>query len=66
MTKDKWEVSTFGNDCLGNITGYRVTRYCARRLEIAGAFCGNIYVPGSFGKAMVEAEALADRLNSNV
>jgi hypothetical protein len=73
----KYEVHTFGRDCLGNITGYRVGRYVWRYTgnsyradgmnliyDLAGQFVGNIYEPGSFGRAKTQAEVLARRLNA--
>jgi hypothetical protein len=73
---DKFTVRPFGNDCLGNITGYVVERYvwvprpwsgrsdglCQER-EIADQFVGNIYEPGSFDTARAAADALCAKLN---
>jgi len=61
-----WNVRSFGHDCLGNISGYIVERYVANQREIAGTFVGNIYEPGSFGRAKVKAVMLAAKLNPPV
>lgn len=59
-----YEVRPFGNDCLGNITGYVVARGYGLSRETAGQFVGNIYEAGSFDMAKVEANALRDKLNA--
>jgi hypothetical protein len=72
-----WTVETFGRDCLGNITGYRVERRVWRftgnpfrrdglnlMLDIAGHFVADLYEIGSHEKAKAKAEALAAKLNS--
>lgn len=58
-----WEVQTFGNDCLGNITGYSVTRNFGQYREIVGSFVGDIYRPESFSEAKAKAEAMRDKYN---
>lgn len=77
--KGPFEVKTFGNDCLGNITGYRVQRsewvprpYSQRddglsyETEVRGQFIGNIHEGGSFDRAKAEAEARCAALNQAV
>jgi hypothetical protein len=77
MEVSMWKVSTFGRDCIGNITGYRVERRRWRYTgnpyrkdgmnlshEIAGQFVGNIYEAGSFDRAKAKADTLAAKLNS--
>lgn len=72
-----WKVESFGADCLGNISGYRVSRYVwvprpwsgrrdglSQELEIAATFVGNIYRNGSFEKAKTQADALCASLNA--
>lgn len=72
----KWTVASFGNDCLGNITGYVVERrgwvpsLSSTRSDgliyvrqVARTFCGNIYVQGSFEKAYESAQTLCKQLN---
>lgn len=74
-----YAVRSFGSDCLGNITGYRVERYVWRPwkhsersdglgqfLDVAGQFCGNIYREGSFEKARAEADELCNSLNATI
>lgn len=77
MTKlDEYTVSPFGNDCLGNVSGYMVARYVwkpdasSKRAdglimvrEIAGSFVANIYEPGSHAAALASAEALCRAMN---
>lgn len=71
-----YTVRSFGNDCLGNITGYLVERYvwvprpwsgrtdglCLER-EVAGTFVGDLYKPGSFAVAAQNADKLCSKLN---
>lgn len=72
-----WSAKSFGNDCFGNPTGYRVERsgwkYTGNPhrsdglnyvVEQAGQFVGNIYREGSMQKARKDAESLAEALNS--
>ena len=59
-----YRLETFGRDCLGNITGYRVVTGVGRAFQVIGAFVGNIYVPGSFQSARDMAEAMLRSLTS--
>lgn len=59
-------IESFGQDCLGNITGYRVVRYFGAEKEIVQAFIGNIYEPGSFDRAREGAEEVMRRVNEGV
>lgn len=63
QTAPRAYVEPFGRDCLGNITGYRVYEGHGQRRTVAGQFCGDIYVRGSFELAHLRAGALADTLN---
>ena len=55
-------IESFGQDCLGNITGYRVYEGYGANRVCRGQFCGDIYVPGSFDRAYREAEELLANL----
>jgi hypothetical protein len=60
----KWEVRSFGLNCLGNIKGYVVERYRMGHHEVAEQFIvGNIYERSSFETAHQQAADLAERLN---
>jgi hypothetical protein len=74
---EQFKVRAFGNDCLGNITGYIVERYrwvprpwSARsdglvlERETGGQFVGNLYRPGSFEQARQLADLCATALNA--
>ena len=50
-------IETFGRDCMGNITGYRIVDGTGPTWRVMASFVGDIYVPGSFAKAKAEAEA---------
>lgn len=52
-------VQTFGMDCLGNITGYRVYEGYGQQRRVVAQFCVDIYEPGSFDRARAQAEAIA-------
>jgi len=57
----RYEVRTYGWDCLGNITGFRV-----KDTETGGTvaqFTQDIYVVGSYQRAKQAAQAECDRLN---
>lgn len=57
---ESYYVTTFGSDCLGNISGYCVReRGTGRWVE---SFAGNIYEPGSFEQAKQDAERSAKEL----
>lgn len=71
-----WHVHAYGNDCLGNCTGWSVQRYVwvpsplskradglIQELEVAEQFVGNIYKPDEREQARTDAFALCDRLN---
>mgnify|MGYP001617988606 CR=1 FL=1 len=61
-----WQVGTFGRDCLGNISGYRVFRYEGQSLVAPYWESGDIYEPGSFERAKANCEAVCERMNSGV
>jgi hypothetical protein len=63
---EPWRVTSFGQDCLGNITGYAVVQGVGLTRVTApeGVFCGNIYEVGSFDLAWTKANALMARLNA--
>ena len=65
---DEWRVTSFGQDCLGNVTGYAVVRgFGARRVTAeGGTFVGDIYKPGSHDEAHAKATALCEKLNVEV
>lgn len=76
-SKTPFQVRPFGNDCMGNITGYVVERYVwvprpwsgrsdglVQEREIAGQFVGDIYERGSFGAAKQQADALCAERNA--
>lgn len=59
-----WEVVPFGQDCLGNITGYRVQRYIKNgRLEIDSVYVGDIYKDRSFEQQKIRANLRRAYLN---
>lgn len=58
-----WRVETFGRDCYGNITGYRVVRGHGFTLEFDRSYAGNIYRPASFDEARQWAEDRCRALN---
>ena len=60
---EKWRVETYGRDCLGNISGYRVVRFHGLRTEFAGNFPVDIYIAGSFDLAEHRALRLCRALN---
>lgn len=62
MSDLKWKVQSYGRDCMGNATGYRVYRY-APELEVAICYVGDVYVAGSFHKANCDAGRACDMLN---
>lgn len=60
-----YRVESFGRDCLGNITGYRIVQGAGRDATFHGAFIGDIYEPGSFGRALSEANRRCGELNAD-
>lgn len=66
MSKPRYYVDTFGNDCLGNISGYLVRD--RQNLDPFSAlscptYVASIYRPGSFVQAKQAAETECERLN---
>jgi hypothetical protein len=61
--QSKYDVRPFGRDCLGNISGYVVARGHGLKYEVAGTYVGDIYEPGSFEAARIEAESVCERVN---
>jgi hypothetical protein len=60
-----YRIESFGRDCMGNITGYRVVTGHGPTWRCApdGRFIGDIYIPGSFAAAYARAVDLCARLN---
>lgn len=59
---EQWTIS-------GILTGYRVIRYLSSAqgdYEVARGFAGDIYEPGSFENARLEAERVCDELNQPI
>ena len=64
--RERYEVRTFGGDCFGNPTGWRVidrSRIRQGDLGIVEQFVGSIYEPDEREAAQRDAEALAAKLN---
>lgn len=59
-----YRVESFGRDCWGNISGYRVTTGYGWNRTTAQLFFGDLYERGSFERARLEADALCAKLNA--
>jgi len=59
----KYRVESFGRDCLGNSSGYRVVRDYGFQKEIAGTFVANIYEAGSHDRAYNNAVVMCENMN---
>lgn len=60
----KWRVSSFGRDCLGNVSGYRVVRGFGWDTELDSQFVADLYEPGSHAIAKVNASRRCAALNA--
>lgn len=63
--KKEWLVGSFGRDCMGNVSGYRVYRSCGQLgPEVAHYEVANIYEPGSHDAAHAFCVGAARDLNA--
>ena len=65
-SKSRYQVRSFGRDCLGNVSGYCVVdtaRVSQLNDGIIQRFVADLYIEGSHKKASDDARALADKFN---
>jgi hypothetical protein len=58
-----WKVQTYGCDCNGHISGYRVYRYVENMFHVAITYPGDVYERGSFEAAEIMAKSACNALN---
>jgi hypothetical protein len=63
MKMVRFQVRSFGQDCLGNVTGYRVIDTTEHR--VCGQFVGDIYETGSHMRAYTHACTMARSLEES-